>query len=324
MKQYIDFQSGAGLGENSGIFAGILGPRPRAVIEALELAMRKYGLHTYTYPTEIRQEYERRLCEWAGYEACALFSDGSRAVEAAMQIIGGTWKGDIRAIADCFHGKTAGPRILLYRTEWPNWGHWIIEGYRGWDAHFWPDSLIDHLKECQRQGYLICFDEIQSGFGRTGKKFAYEHYGIKPDLIVTGKAQGSGFPVSAVLGPRSLLDKADLSCTHGGNPLACAAGLATLDEIERLNLIEESARKGHILHSKLGEVPGLMGRVKGMGMVAALMFDTVAEADSLVMRCQENGLLVVRTGKGSVKLGPPLIIFDEAIVRGVEIIGECL
>ena len=316
-KGYIDF--------TSGIFAANLGHGAVAVNKALLTAILDYGLHTYQYPTDIREEYERRLCEWTGYEACALFSDGTVAVEAALRVMvkvdrGCTWWPF--GLRGCFHGKTYGATCQIsFMDEARPMGNWIIEGYRGWDAHFWSDALIAHLLKCQRGGYLICFDEIQSGFGRTGKKFAYEHYGIKPDLLVIGKGMGSGFPVSAVLGPANLLDKVDLTCTHGGNPLACAAGIATIAEFERLTLIEHSARKGHVLHKGL---KGLDLGVQGRGMVAALLFESAAEARLIEARCQENGLLVVGTDKGSVKIGPPLTIPDEELVRGIEILGEVL
>ena len=191
-----------------------------------------------------------------------MFTTGSEAVEAALRLVRGQFvdRKKVWGIVGCFHGKTLGARLLdplgrwihldtirggaiQYSSKKP--AGIIVEGYRGWDAHFWEDSVIAWLKQMQQRGALIIFDEIQSGFGRTGRKFAYEWYDIRPDVLVTGKGQGSGFPVSAVFASRSILEpwKEWFSSTHGGGPLACAAGLATIEEFERLDLVKEAERK---------------------------------------------------------------------------------
>ena len=179
----------------------------------------------------------------------------------------------------------------------------------------------------QKRGRLICFDEIQSGFGRTGRKFAYEWYGIEPDLLVVGKGSHSGFPGSAVLARRaSLLEpfREDFSSTHGGNPLACAAGLATIEEFERLNLVEEAARKGEVLHGFLDSLDAEGFRFNARGLVAALLVDGSDSADRIVRLCRDKGLLVVHTGKPSVKIGPPLTIPDDVLLEGLEILKGVL
>jgi len=333
--RYIDF--------TSGIFAVNTGHGNVKIETAIRIQLAKGLVHAYTYGTEIREEYERRLCEWTGYEDCALFTTGSEAVEAALRVMRnyrhlGMVHKTVFGRENCFHGKTYGSRRKITWINDPmppssRQGNWIVEGYRGWDAHFWPDHFIDYLKRKQHGGQLICFDEVQSGFGRTGKKFAYEWYGIKPDILVVGKGSHSGFPGSAVLvRDKTLLEpwKDEFSSTHGGNPLACAAGLATIDEFERLDLVEEARRKGEILHNELkkfmGREAGIFGKcaVSGRGMVAAVLLPDVTIADNIVLNTRNRGLLLVHTGKNSVKIGPPLTIPDDVLLEGLEILGEVL
>jgi 4-aminobutyrate aminotransferase / (S)-3-amino-2-methylpropionate transaminase / 5-aminovalerate transaminase len=322
-REYLDF--------TSGIFAANTGHSNARIFVSIYQAARQCGLHAYTYATDIRDRYEARLCEWTGYEDCHLFTTGSEAVEAALRVMGIDEDG-IMAIEDCFHGKTAGPRTRLYRMPVATIQYafsmpWIIEGYRGWDAYFWESEVIEYLRSCQTRDNLVCFDEVQSGFGRTGKKFAFEHYGIRPDLLVIGKGAFSGFPGSAVLASNALLGPwhDEFSSTHGGNPLQCAAGLATIDEFDRLNLIEEAERKGVILHNALRAISYLDGcALHGRGMVAAITTPDIGAADRIVLGCRAKGLLVVRTGKATVKLGPPLTITDEALLQGVNILKEVI
>ena len=325
----------------SGIFASGLGYRNVELRKWLEWAHYRWGLHSYTYRTEVRDAYEGELCKWCGYESCHLFTTGSEAVEAALRLARGWKKGRRRiwGIAGNFHGKTLFSRLP------PEYGTWIhlesvleghiqfankrpagiiVEGYRGWDCHFWEDRVVNWLKQWQERGALIVFDEVQSGFGRTGRKFAYEWYeSLVPDILVIGKGSHSGFPGSAILSSGELLApwKEDFSSTHGGGPLACASGLATIEEFERLDLIKESERKGEILHGYLASIGC---RSSGRGLVAAIHFSNTSVADTVVRRCISSGLLVVHTSKSTVKLGPPLTIPDEVLLEGLEILKGVL
>ena len=234
----------------------------------------------------------------------------------------------IAGIDSCFHGKTYGPRMKIKRYPSANMQqNWIIEGYRGFDCYFWPEVYLRRWREAQRRGGLLCFDEIQSGFGRTGKAFAYEHYDITPDLLVIGKGAFSGFPGSAVLSRSGLISaiaEGELSSTHGGGPLACAAGLETLKVMVDWDLVYESYRKGLVLHGYLNEIPGMVGKTAGRGLVAAVFAGDSGAADDIVLRCRDRGLLLVHTGKSSVKIGPPLTITDKALVEGLDILKGVL
>ena len=214
----------------------------------------------------------------------------------------------------------------------------MLETFQGWGAVFYPDDYVQAIAElCKRHGILLAFDEMQAGFARTGKAFGFQHYGVEPDLIAVGKGMGSGLPVSGVLGRAAIMDLPEIgnmSSTHSANPLICAAGLATLDEIENRSLIAESARKGAILHAELGKLrqlfPERVRTILGRGMIAGLiMNDTksmpAGEFGSRVSElCMQRGVLVVHTGRESIKFGPPLTMPDDAIVEGVTVLADAM
>ena len=340
-KKYIDF--------TSGIFVANVGHNNLKVWNAMH---RVPCLHAYNYSTEIREKYTEALCKKTGFECVALFSAGCEAVEAALRVMRHRWVslGKIACIEGTYHGKTLGCRTDQRRARYgfPHLLHEIhegmkpsqlsqrsiaglmIESYRGWDAHFWDKQWIQDLRSyCTEHDILLCFDEIQSGFGRTGRFFCYEHYEVVPDLVCIGKAMGGGIPLSGLLGSNELLNlPGDLSSTQSGNPLACAAGLSVLKEIDRLNLVKEAERKGMILHRRLRfrRTPEMAARydVNGLCMVAEIMMPSVEEANRVVMECYKRGLLVVQTGRESVKIGPPLVITDAALNKGLDILEGVL
>jgi len=214
-----------------------------------------------------------------------------------------------------------------------------LETFQGWAAVFYPIEYVQALRElCDANNILLCFDEMQSGFGRTGKRFGYEHYGVRADLICCGKGMGGGFPISGVIGKAEVMDLPEIgnmSSTHSGNPVMCAAGLAVIEEIEMRDLVRESARKGEILHHELNriksEFKNLISGVYGKGMIASIVFkDPVSGApisefvSSLAEKCLQKGLLVVHTGRESTKIGPPLIITEDALLEGIGVIRESI
>ncbi len=213
----------------------------------------------------------------------------------------------------------------------------ILETFQGWGAIFYPRDFVQAAKNfCTEHDIVLTFDEMQAGFARTGKAFGYEHYDVVPDLICCGKGMGNGYPLSGVIGKAEIMDLPDvgnMSSTHSANPMACAVGLAVLEEIESGNLIEESHRKGKILKEGLNnlkqESGNRIGHILGEGLILAILFqDPVSgEPDSLTAsliaeKCYEKGLLVVHTGRESIKIGPPLTISDEALLEGLSVISE--
>jgi len=215
----------------------------------------------------------------------------------------------------------------------------MLETFQGWGAVFYPSEYVQAIEKiCREYGVLLAFDEMQAGFGRTGKSFGFKHYGVTPDLICCGKGMGGGVPLSGVLGRGEIMDLPDvgnMSSTHSANPLVCAAGLAVIEELESRNLIDETARKGELLFCALRSMqerfPGRVSNILGNGLIAAVLFKhpQTGAADgpftSLVAElCMQKGLLVVHTGRESIKIGPPLTISDEALLEGVEVLCEAI
>jgi len=215
----------------------------------------------------------------------------------------------------------------------------MIETFQGWGSIFYPKIFIKEIKKiCSRYNILLAFDEMQSGFGRTGKKFGYEHYGVKPDLLCCGKGMGGGIPVSGVIGKSKIMDLpeiGDMSSTHSANPIACNAGLAVIDEIKSKNLIYQSERKGKILLIELEKIkikyPKIIKYIFGKGLIAAILFKNTKKPDQVNLmaskiteHCMRRGLLVVHTGRESIKIGPPLTISDEALLEGIQVLKDSI
>jgi len=223
--------------------------------------------------------------------------------------------------------------------KFDNIAGFIVESYLGWGAIFYPPAYVKELVSfAKKHNSLVTFDEIQSGFGRTGKLFAYQHYGVQPDLVCLGKALSGSLPLSAVIGSKKIMDLPDfgsMSSTHSANPLSSAAGLANLEVLESENLIKESERKGEILHYRLSllkeKYPDRISYIFGKGLLAALIFKDpkTGEPDSLFAsrvceRAMQKGLLLVHTGRESIKIGPPLIVSDEALKEGLCVLNESI
>ncbi len=223
--------------------------------------------------------------------------------------------------------------------DFDNIAGFIVESYLGWGAIFYPLRYIQKLADfAKRHKSLVAFDDIQGGFGRTGKLFAYQHYGIEPDLLCLGKAMSGSLPLSAVIGRRSIMDLPEvgsMSSTHSANPLSCAAGLANLEAMEAGNLVKESARKGKILHKYLSNLksryPDRISYIFGEGLLAGIIFNDPesGKPDSLFPtkvceRAMQKGLLLVHTGRESIKIGPPLVISDAALLEGLGVLEESI
>lgn len=215
----------------------------------------------------------------------------------------------------------------------------MLETFQGWGAVFYPEDFVQTIEAlCRKHDALLTFDEMQAGFGRTGRAFGFQHYGVTPDLISCGKGMGGGVSLSGVLGRAELMDLPEIgnmSSTHSANPLVCAAGLAVIEEIEARNLVAETARKGEVLSAALGRLqqrfPDRISNLLGRGLIAGVLFShpNTGEPDGpftsrVAERCMQKGLLVVHTGRESIKIGPPLTITDAALLEGVEVLGEAV
>ncbi len=213
----------------------------------------------------------------------------------------------------------------------------IFEPYQGWAALFYPIGYIKALREfLDAHNALLVSDEVQAGFGRTGKLFGYEYYGVDVDIICCGKAVSGALPLSAVLSRTEILDvDGSLNSTHGGSPLPCASALANLKYIEKHNLVAEAKRKEAILRKKFEELqsrfPDRIKAIHGMGLAFAAVVVLpgtknldIELVDRIIERAFEKGVMSIRTMTGTIKVGPPLTIADDALEEAMDVIIESM
>jgi 4-aminobutyrate aminotransferase/diaminobutyrate-pyruvate transaminase/4-aminobutyrate aminotransferase/(S)-3-amino-2-methylpropionate transaminase len=218
----------------------------------------------------------------------------------------------------------------------------MSETYQGGNASFMPPEYAQKLRRwCDEHGVLLIFDEVQAGFGRTGKYWGFEHYGVTPDLICCGKGISSGLPISAVIGRPDVMDfypPGAMTSTHTGNPVCTAAVLANLHVIEEEGLVERARKLGDVLVPEAIRIGRRfarhVGAVHGLGLVASMhvvkpggIEPDAATASAIVRRCVEKGLMLfapVGYGGASVKLSPPLVISEEALRDGLCALEEAL
>ncbi|HVN06520.1 MAG TPA: aspartate aminotransferase family protein [Bryobacteraceae bacterium] len=215
----------------------------------------------------------------------------------------------------------------------------MLETYQGGSAAFAPAAYMRDLRSwCTGHKALLVCDEVQAGFGRTGTLWGFEHYGIVPDLALFGKGISSSLPLAAVAGRADVMDQhpaGSMTSTHTGNPVCCAAALASIDLILRENLAENSRRVGARLHEKLCALASRtpqIGRVEGKGLVAgiACVIPGSKEPDAelawnVVLRAVEKGVLMfspVGHGGATIKICPPLVITEAAILDSLAALEE--
>jgi len=215
----------------------------------------------------------------------------------------------------------------------------MLETYQGGSSAFAPPAYMQALRQwCTGHKALLVCDEIQAGFGRTGKLWGFEHYGVTPDLAVFGKGISGSLPVSAVAGRPDVLDlypPLSMTSSHAGNPVCCAAALASLDLVLKENLAERARLAGEILHSRLNTLAARhrqIGCVAGKGLVAGVACvkpgTTEPDADlafRVVRHSMEKGVLMfapVGYGMGTVKICPPLVITQEALNESLDVLEE--
>lgn len=199
-----------------------------------------------------------------------------------------------------------------------------------------PDDFLPALrKRCNEVGALLILDEVQTGFGRTGKWFAFEHWNIVPDILTVGKALGGGMPLGGFLASREVMKVFSENpplchvTTFGGHPLNCASALAALEVMERENLPQRAAITGEKLKTKLQQLarkfPQIV-EVRGKGLMIGMEFKTKEETQSFVRNCLEMGLIVGGTlhTEKVVRIAPPLIISDEEVDWAVSTMAEVM
>ena len=220
----------------------------------------------------------------------------------------------------------------------------IIEPVQG-EGGFYaaPKELMQRLRKlCDEHGIVLIADEIQSGFGRTGKFFAMEHMGVEPDLMTTAKSLAGGFPLAAVVGRAAIMDAPDpgaIGGTYAGNPIACAAALGVFEVFETEDILGKALKQGEIVVKRLAAMKAkgkgmAMGDVRGLGAMCA--FDLVtkhggSEPDAtgtkaLIAKCLERGLLILSCGvyNNTIRLLPPLTTSEAVLNEGLDILEAAL
>ena len=354
-KKYLDFVAG--------ISACSLGHQHPKVVTALKKQIDQY-LHVMVYG-EYAQKPSVILAKLLAnhlpksLQKTYLVNSGTEAIEGAMKLAKrATGRKQIIAAKNAYHGNTQGSMSLMSYTDrkekfeplLPNIDYItynqeieldkitektagvILETIQGGAGFIEPKN--DYLKKvqlrCKEVGALFILDEIQSGFGRTGKLFGFENYNCTPDILVMGKGMGGGMPIGAFSASEDnmnlLQDNPKLGhiTTFGGHPVIAAAALATLQEITEGNLISETIRKEKLLRKHL-QHPSIK-EIRGKGLMLALLMDTPEICNEVILKCQENGLILfwLLFEPKAIRITPPLTISDEEIIKGCEVIIRVL
>jgi len=192
-----------------------------------------------------------------------------------------------------------------------------------------PDDFLPRLRELtKKHGILLVADEVQSGMGRTGRLLAVEHWGVEPDIVCLAKGIASGLPLGAFIARAEQMSwpPGSHGSTFGGNPVACAAGIVTLDLLEE-GLMENAGKVGEQLKDGLREIAAThneISDVRGMGLMLAIEFRTADQAAALVQSAFERGLLLLTAGTRAVRICPPLVIDRDEAATALEIIASAL
>jgi acetylornithine/LysW-gamma-L-lysine aminotransferase len=290
-----------------------------------------------------------------GLERAFLCNSGAEAVEAALKFARlSTGRAKVVAAMRGFHGRTFGALSATWRKEYRQPFEPLVPGFE-----FVPYNRLERMEQavdgntaavilevvqgeggvipgdghylrgvqalCQEQGVLFVVDEVQTGFGRTGRMFATEHHDLQPDLMCLAKAMAGGLPMGAVLlGPRvGDLPKKAHGSTFGGNPLACAAALAALHYIEAAGLPERAAELGARLLAGLRAIPAPQVRqVRGLGLMVAI--ELKDKSAPYLAALAERGVLALSAGANVIRFLPPLVITAQEVDTVVEQVAAVL
>ena len=204
-----------------------------------------------------------------------------------------------------------------------------------------PDDYLPALRAiCSERDILLVDDEVQSGMGRTGRMFAAEHYGVVPDIVTTAKSLGAGLPISGVTGPADVMEAphvGGLGGTYGGNPVACAAALAVIAELEETDMLERARRQGEVVRQRLdplADALNIVGEVRGLGPMVGieLVVDERTRepnklaAAAVLKRCHSNGVLILKAGTydNVVRLLAPLVIEEAELHKALDVVIDAL
>lgn len=354
-KAYLDFIAG--------VSANSLGHNHPKVSSAIKNQVDAYT-HVMVYG-EFVQKPQVELCELLAnllpdkLNSVYLVNSGTEATEGALKLAKrATGRADVIAAKNAYHGNTQGAMSVCgteeqnsaFRPLIPgvkfiqfnevnelnkineNTAAVILETIQGGAGFIVPEKeyLEKVRKRCTEVGALLILDEIQTGVGRTGKLFGFQHYNCTPDILITGKGLGGGMPIGAFISDFSLMEKLQIQpklghiTTFGGHPVVAAAALATLKEITETNLMDEVSRKEglfkkHLIHPAIKEI-------RGKGLMLALIMKNDKIATDVVLKAMERGLLLffLLYEKKAIRISPPLTITDNEIKIGCDKILKIL
>lgn len=328
---------------------------PRYVQKITE-QLRQIGFYSNSVRMPIQQELAKKLGQLCGYPDYQLFlvNSGAEANENAIKLAS-FYNGRKKIIAfqNAFHGRTSAavavtdnPKIRAPFNETKDVVFLplndadalrkamrgdeicavIVEGIQGVGGVQVPDVVFlqNIRKLCDETGAVLILDEVQSGYGRSGKFFAHQHSGVQPDLITVAKGMGNGFPIGGVLiHPKFNARPGMLGTTFGGNHLACAAGIAVLDVIANENLIENARKIGNYLQKHLKTISTCIKSVRGMGLMIGIELDfPCAELRKKLLF--EHKIFTGAAGKNVIRLLPPLCLQKEQAALFLEKFHDCL
>ena len=318
--------------------------------------LQKIGFYSNSVIISLQQELAEKLGRISGYNDYSLFlcNSGAEANENAIKLASfHNGKGRIISFNGAFHGRTAGTLAITdnpsisapinsraHVTFVPlndieavekelkkkDVSSVIIEGIQGVAGiHSPTDIFLKELsKLCVKYETILILDEVQSGYGRTGKFFAHQHAGITPDIITVAKGMGNGFPVAGVLiNPKFRSKHGMLGTTFGGNHLACAASIAVLDVIEHDRLIDNAAEVGDYFIERLSTVEGIK-KVKGRGLMLGIEFPFAVSELRNMLVVDEKVFTGSSTAKNVLRLLPPLNIHKNEVDMFVAKLQACL
>lgn len=309
-------------------------------VAAITDQVARLGFYSNSVINSLQTKLANKLGKMSGYDDYSLFlcNSGAEANENAMKLASfDTGRSRILAFGHAFHGRTSGavaatdnPAIQAPFNKTDNvtfiplndtdamrealsskeYAAAIIEGIQGVAGiHEASTDFMHQLEsECKATGTLLILDEIQSGYGRSGKFFAHQHHGIKPDIITCAKGIANGFPMGAVLiSPSIEAKKGMLGTTFGGNHLACAAAISILDIMKKENLIDNAASVGKYLIDELKKIPSIKD-VRGRGLMIGFEVEGFTGSDLRKKLLFEHHIFTGGAGKMTVRLLPALTL----------------
>jgi len=346
-REYIDCIGGQG--------SANLGHSHPAIVEAITNQARTLISCTEMFYNDRRAELVDRLTALVGMPRVFLCNSGTEAVEAALKFARlTTGRTGFVAAMRAFHGRTMGALSATWNKKYrqgfeplvPGFSHIPFNDLASLDAAVTSETagvilevvqgeggvylasaeFLQGAQElCQARGAMLILDEVQTGFGRTGRMFAYQHYDLQPDLVCVAKSIAGGLPMGATLIGERLgqLPVGSHGSTFGGNPVACAASLATLEVLEEEQLPQKAARSGEYLMSHLKNLRSPAIRdVRGLGLIVGI--EIKEKIAPYLAELAEHGVLALAAGMTVIRLLPPLVISQEQLDKVVVALGEVL